>query len=130
MFNQPLSNMENLATRIRQMREHRKFTQEYVAEQLGISARTYRRLECKDSVAAQVLSLRRMQALAATLEAPLGAFLEDSDQAQADVSPLPDFQDYESLKKENAQLSERLHAAREERARLLGIVEQLTEKKV
>jgi transcriptional regulator with XRE-family HTH domain len=33
--------MENLATRIRQMREHRKFTQEYVAEQLGISARTY-----------------------------------------------------------------------------------------
>ena len=109
------------------MREHRNLTQEYVAEQLGISVRTYRQLECKDSIAAGLLSVQRLQALAAVLKAPLSAFLDDSDPAQTDVSPpQPDFQDYESLKKENAQLSERLHVEREERAKLLGIMEQLT----
>jgi transcriptional regulator with XRE-family HTH domain len=119
--------MENLATRIRRMREHRNLTQEYVAEQLGISVRTYRRLECKDSIAASLLSVQRLQALAAVLKAPLSTFLFDADPAKADDSPPhPDFQDYELLKKENAHLSERLDVAREERTQLLGIVEQLT----
>jgi transcriptional regulator with XRE-family HTH domain len=119
--------MENLATRIRRMREQKKLTQEYVAEQLGISVRTYRQLEYKDGVAAQVLTLKRLQALALVLEVPLTAFLLETHGDHSDPSSHPITQD-EILKKENAHLSERLHAAREERAKLLGIVEQLTRK--
>lgn len=110
------------------MREQKKLTQEYVAEQLGISVRTYRQLEYKDGVAAQVLTLKRLQALALVLEVPLTAFLLETHGDHSAPSSHPITQDYEILKKENAHLSERLHAAREERAKLLGIVEQLARK--
>ncbi|MFN0014362.1 MAG: helix-turn-helix domain-containing protein [Saprospiraceae bacterium] len=52
------------------MREHRNLTQEYVAERLGISARTYRQLEHKDGDAARLLTLQRLIALAEALDVP------------------------------------------------------------
>jgi transcriptional regulator with XRE-family HTH domain len=94
------------------MREHRNLTQEHVAEQLGSSSRTYRRLEYKDGVAAHLLTLKRLKTLSLVLEAPLAAFFLETPGDRWDISLPLNFQDYESLKKENAQLSERLHAAR------------------
>lgn len=83
--------MENLATRIRRLREHCNLTQEYVAEQLGISVRTYRQLEHKDGTAAHLLTLKRLQILADVLNMPLSAFLSEPVGPQTNLSPPPRF---------------------------------------
>jgi len=81
--------MENLASRIRRMREQCGFTQEYVAEQLGVSTKTYRQLEHRDADAARVLNLQRLLVLARVLNAQPSALLFDQPEGQEYVSPPP-----------------------------------------
>lgn len=68
--------MENLANKIRLMREHCRFTQEYVAQKLGVSSKTYRRLESRDADAARLLTVIRLLILAETFGVHPASFLE------------------------------------------------------
>ena len=120
--------MKNLASRIRQMREQRRLKQEYIADQLGVSIKTYRRLESKDSEAASYLNIQRLFILAGVLNVPYWVLLGNDlvEQTQMAGSSEPDHQVVAALKKEIAHLQERLREVRQDRGRLIGVVEQLT----
>jgi len=110
--------MENLATRIRRMREHRNLTQEHVAERLGISVRTYRQLEHKDTDAARLLTLQRLIALSKALDVPPEALLGNE--------ATPDTEKTSAIEDENATLRERLLTVRQEKEVLLGVLERMS----
>lgn len=120
--------MKNLASRIRQMREQLRLKQEYVADQLDVSIKTYRRLESKDSDAASYLNIQRLLILAEVLKVSYWVLLGNDlvEQTQMAGSSEPDHQVVAALKKEIAHLQERLREVRQDRGRLIGVVEQLT----
>lgn len=122
--------MENLASRIRRMREQRGFTQEYVAERLGISTKTYRQLECRDTNAARLLSVERLLLLAGTLDAQPVAFLSDHPESQEHIlPPPPNSQHIDAEGPPDSQLLDRLHTALDDRSLLLRVVDRLTNRR-
>lgn len=114
--------MENLAFKIRRLRELRNYSQEYVAQQLGISIKTYQRLEAGKSAVSvsQCIFLAKM----------FGISFEQLQQFDPGTSPIEIKVDVNTkqlfaLQEENAELKERLNMIRAEKLQLLKIIEYL-----
>lgn len=118
--------MENLAFKIRRLRELRNYSQEYVALELGISVKTYQRLEAGRAA----LSVQK----AALLARVFGISFDELHQFNPDTAQFEKPSNHvvdglHSLQKENAALLERLEAVRKEKTQLLKIIEHLLEKR-
>lgn len=117
--------MQNLAFKIRRMLERLNFTQEFVAAQLDISIKTYQRIESGKTQ----LSLSQVLLLTRAFGVSLKEFLPSDELFETETVSgiLP--ATLKTLQQENSYLSERLQAVREEKERLLGIIERLVSDK-
>ncbi|MGD1839454.1 MAG: helix-turn-helix domain-containing protein [Thermonemataceae bacterium] len=121
--------------RIRKIREEREYSQEYVAEQLGISQNAYSKIEINQT---QNFTLERLEKLAQIFEVSIADILgverslhiySNSDQHSDQINNQNqgDINKYESPEVLELLRAE-LKAMREERNKLLEIIKQLTGK--
>lgn len=99
--------MENLAFKVRRLRELRNLTQEYVAQQIDVSVKTYQRLEWGTAALTFKRVIQLAKLFGVTLE-DLQNFNPNTYQfGQRTVDLQPELQ---RLQMENTRLTERLNA--------------------
>ena len=115
--------MKNLAFKIRRLREIRNLTQEYIADQLEVSVKTYQRFESGRAT----LSLERGIKLVSILGVNLDDIVQpDSD--EDDISNTNQRVEVLLLKRMNALLTDQLNKIQHEKEHLLDIIANLSQK--
>ena len=115
--------MQTLALKIRHhLRESNRFTQEHLADQLAVSVKTYQRIESGKIG----ITLRQAQMLAHIFHVSVETFFTAAAEYPAPTAAVPaPLENIAALQWENVDLKKRLDAVREEKTRLLGIIERL-----
>ena len=117
--------MKDLGFKIRRLRELKNFTQEYISQELGISLRTYQRIESGKSQVSVIQFVLLTKILEINLEDLLASYTGSQNQDNSS-SNFPFSHSF--LEKENARLEAQISSLRSEKERLMGILERLLEK--
>ena len=117
--------MQTLALKIRHLRESNRFTQEHLADQLAVSVKTYQRIESGKVEITLQQALMLAQIFHVSVETFYTTVADHPDPTAA--APAPP-ENTAALQRENVDLKKRLDAVREEKTRLLGIIERLLDK--
>ena len=115
-------------TQLRELREQKNYTQEYLAEKLGISQNTYSRLETGQTK----VSIEKLKEIAQVLEVPLWELLEEKatfyfHNNQEIKGYIQNLYEYQKDLQDQVitTLKEEIAYLRSENAKLMGIVEKI-----
>jgi len=108
--------------KLRVIREFRNYSQEHIAARLGISQNAYSRIENNQTR----ITADRLLALATILQVPTEELLSEKDPVIHFSAPIPGGKEDQWKDEKIAFLENELHALREERKKIMQVIERLT----